>query len=216
MFRLTLNQGYCAFIDDEDAPLALKQNWFIKSRVGRLYAFASFNGVQFQLSNFVMKAVREILIDHKNGDVLDCQKANLRICSQKQNTQNSIIGRYPNKTSKFKGVRKYSPGIWLASICGQKIGSFYSEHDAARAYDKAAIERYGEFAKTNEMIGIFEGKDPHEERKKLLETHRIEIVQTPLVREEWNDKLNRTGEIERAYRCHDGKLLRFAEWQPEL
>lgn len=58
------------------------------------------------------------------------------------------------KTSIFRGVSKHRSGKWYACIShnGQptkRIGLFVDEIDAAKAYNKAALELHGEFAKLN-------------------------------------------------------------------
>jgi len=60
----------------------------------------------------------------------------------------------PNKTSKYVGVSlKRSNLKWLATITknrkGYSLGTFDSEIEAAKAYDKKALELYGENAKLN-------------------------------------------------------------------
>jgi hypothetical protein len=90
-------------------------------------------------------------IDHANGNKLDNRRCNLRICTNAQNQAN----RDPlPHSSRFKGVTvRKSTGRFEAQIWNNYkriwIGTFANEQDAARAYDAAAIEHFGEFARTN-------------------------------------------------------------------
>ena len=88
-------------------------------------------------------------LDHIDGDPLNNKINNLRLCNKQQNRANS-------KTKKlYKGVvktfRKNHP--WKAQIkCNDKLvhlGVFKTEIEAARAYDVAAKEFFGEFASPN-------------------------------------------------------------------
>lgn len=95
-----------------------------------------------------------IEIDHRDGDGLNNRRQNLRIASDKQNAQNSRRRR--NGTSQFRGVSlDRARGMWTASIRRsdgkgrESLGRFVSEVAAAIAYDAAASERYGEFARLN-------------------------------------------------------------------
>lgn len=92
---------------------------------------------------------REPVVDHINGNPLDNRKANLRICSQKENSWNRKKSK-SNKTG-FKGVTHHR-NLFRASIgsVGKTyLGLYECIEDAAMAYDKAAVEKYGEFARTN-------------------------------------------------------------------
>lgn len=89
--------------------------------------------------------------DHINGNGLDNRRSNLRVATVAQNSANR---RKTSGVSRFKGVcfsknplRHKSP--WLAKLCGKCIGWFPSEEEAARAYDREALKRFGQFAKLN-------------------------------------------------------------------
>ena len=62
-------------------------------------------------------------------------------------------------TSGFKGVYwDRASSKWAAAIgvnsTPKYIGAFESKLDAAKAYDKAASELFGEYAKTNQSMGL--------------------------------------------------------------
>jgi hypothetical protein len=92
-------------------------------------------------------------VDHINHDRLDNRRSNLRLANRDQQMHN----RKPNGTSKssrFKGVSwNKARQRWVASITAngrrRYLGSFDIEEDAARAYNEAAIEMWGEFAYPN-------------------------------------------------------------------
>jgi hypothetical protein len=93
-------------------------------------------------------------LDHHNGNKSDNRIINLRISTQAQNTKNRSKGK--NNTSGYKGV--YYNKInrkWIAQITinykVKYLGSFDTAEQAAQAYNKAALEYHGEFAKLNEI-----------------------------------------------------------------
>lgn len=98
------------------------------------------------------------LVDHINGNGLDNRRANLRPATQAENMRNREKQRFVRgdvrPTSRYKGVSlRRTSGRWYAYINGggkaRYLGSFVDETDAARAYDRAALEEYGEFALLN-------------------------------------------------------------------
>jgi|ETNvirnome_6_100_1030635.scaffolds.fasta_scaffold02407_3 hypothetical protein len=98
------------------------------------------------------KPEKGMIVDHINHNGLDNTEKNLRFVTRAQNIWNSR-GR-KNTTSQYKGVYKpSSSNSWIARLRtgGEQahIGSFTCEEQAARAYDRKALELWGEYAYTN-------------------------------------------------------------------
>lgn len=92
------------------------------------------------------------LVDHIDGDGLNNRRANLRPATHAQNSANQK--RSSRNRSGFKGVHYYHrTSSWRAYIgVGGKqrhLGYFSTAEEAARIYDAAALELFGEFARIN-------------------------------------------------------------------
>lgn len=90
--------------------------------------------------------------EHKNRKTLDNRRSNLRMANRSQNQANRP--RTKRSTSGYKGVSWYKRfGKWQASIQknGKKrnLGYYFDKIEAAKAYDLAARELFGEFALLN-------------------------------------------------------------------
>ena len=93
-------------------------------------------------------------VDHINGISDDNMWSNLRECSRSQNMANTT--HHKNNTSGYKGVYLYkSSSKWYSQIAygGKRIclGYFTCKHEAAKAYNKKALELHGAFARLNEI-----------------------------------------------------------------
>lgn len=93
-------------------------------------------------------------VDHINGDKLDNRRENLRACTHKQNCRN--FPKFSTNKTGYKGVARNSKkygGVYRAQIMvnyKQKFLGYYDNpDDAARAYDLAAIQYFGDFARLN-------------------------------------------------------------------
>jgi len=88
-------------------------------------------------------------IDHINGVRSDNRISNLRASSQHQNMQNTSA-RSDSSTG-LKGVFPVRSGKWAAQIQANKkvhhLGTFASKEEAFAAYQSAASDLHGEFAK---------------------------------------------------------------------
>lgn len=148
--QIPLTKGKFALVDDEDFDYFNQWKWSFDGG----YAIRM-SPKKTYLHRLVNKTPDELETDHKNMDKLDNRKCNLRSCSGSQNQANKPYAQ-KNKKSSFRGVNWFKrDSNWQAQIGGKKnkkhIGYFKKEEDAAIAYNKAAIQMYGEFAYLNNI-----------------------------------------------------------------
>ena len=157
MREIKLTQGKNAIVDDEDFEYLNQFKWRILKAKHTYYAIRhkEINGKDtnvYMHREIKKQSDNKINIDHKDGDGLNNQKNNLRICNQSQNCGNS--NKQCNNTSGYKGVfyHKYSKKYQVQIMHNNKLlacGYFNNKVEAALVYDKKARELFGEFAKTN-------------------------------------------------------------------
>jgi hypothetical protein len=137
-------------IDACDMERVQVYRWYITSDG---YMETGIDKKNVRLHRFLLNVTdRKQCVDHINGQKLDNRKANLRLCTQRQNCQNRQTRC--NSSSFYKGVSwDRSNNKWRARIYisgnPKFLGNFTDNEEAARAYDKAAREYFGEFACVN-------------------------------------------------------------------
>lgn len=149
---LKLTKGKVAIIDEADLEKLGPGKWTYGKR-GYVVKGGG-RAKTITLHRTIMNPKKGEYIDHINGDPLDNRRCNLRIATNQQNTSNRRMSSL--NTSGFKGVSWYKAGQkWHARIMvsykNVHLGYFPKDQkeEAAHAYDKAAIEHFGDFARTN-------------------------------------------------------------------
>lgn len=143
--EVNLTKGYVAVIDDEDAHLAALKWTASVAKNGRVYAYRTVRDGEGKQRN--MRLHREVLglkpgdplVDHMDGDGLNCRRANLRAVTQSENRRN-IAGPYATGSSGFLGVYRHGKGFRARLSVNGETKSFgtYATREAAHAARLAA------------------------------------------------------------------------------
>lgn len=145
-------EGKFAEVDDELFDLLNNWKWSLtKNGYASRCSWKNGKRVRIYLHRFVTNCPEGKYVDHIDGNKLRNTKVNLRIVTCSQNGMNRKSGK---TTSKYKGITiDVTTGNWRARITRDKkifsIGSYKTELEAAKAYDRKAIELFGEYAKLN-------------------------------------------------------------------
>lgn len=159
--HIPLTQGRTALIDEADLPLieGLKFSALRSATKNRdvYYARAWSLGAVVSLHRVIMGASPGQMVDHINGDGLDCRRSNLRFATKAQNAANTPL---PVGKCGYRGVRtrvKNGRTGYRTTLCanGKRFdkGPYSDPAQAARAYDALAIKHHGEFAVLNFPVG---------------------------------------------------------------
>lgn len=154
MKLIPLTKGFHAKVDDEHFESLNQYHWCydhgyavrVERRDGRKH--------KISMHRQITGAPKGTLVDHWNLDTLDNQLHNLRIATKAQNMCN-MARTAANKTG-YKGVwwdkqrQRYRATITL-NRKRIHLGRFVDPRDAAIAYNQAALQYHGKFARLNEV-----------------------------------------------------------------
>jgi hypothetical protein len=135
-------------IDDRDYETLSRYRWHLTSRG---YAASQIKGRKTEIQRLIFHPPNGMVIDHINRCPLDCRRANMRICTPRENVLNSGP-RVHNKLG-VKGVTRTSSGKYRATIRVRYkqiyLGRYPNLRDAAKAYNMASRRFFGQYAYQN-------------------------------------------------------------------
>jgi hypothetical protein len=152
MKTIKLTKALEAIVDDSEFEKLSQINWCAVKNRNVFYALNGKGKTKIWMHRFLMEAKHRDIIDHIDGNGLNNQKSNLRICNSSENSANRRVSK--NKNSKYLGVFKIRNKYRAASRKNGKLhsaGIFETETEAAIAYNKLALKLHREFAKLNDI-----------------------------------------------------------------
>ena len=154
MKEIPLTHGQVAQVSDEDYDELSKYRWIAvwAAHAHTYYAVHCSGQNTIIMHRIILNAKPKQWVDHIDHNGLHNERTNIRFCTATENSRN--CQKHRDGSSRFKGItRCKKTGKWVVRLWKDGIhyyfGYFVNEEDAARAYDTAAREHFGEFALTN-------------------------------------------------------------------
>lgn len=192
-------QGFFATVAAEDYETLVRYKWHL-SKWG--YAATSIGGRKNRRTIFMHQMIMEpppdLEVDHKDGHKLNNCRDNLRFATHTQNAQNTKVRQ--EKSSRFKGVAwDKARELWETKLQANGetifIGRFTSELQAARAYNEAAQQHFGEYARLNELDDVADTAIRHRQAKAFshARTSQYRGVYFPTSKQRWAARIQVKG-----------------------
>ena len=145
---IPLGDGFYAYVDAADYDWLSRHTWHLNNG----YAARQEKGRRIYMHREITQAPRGMVVDHIDANRTNNCRFNLRVCTPAENQRNQRKRR--GSRSRFKGVvydkrrRRWCAKYWFAGRY-HPLGYFDDEVEAGRAYDHAAVECAGIYARVN-------------------------------------------------------------------
>ena len=145
---IPLGDGDYAYVDAADYDWLRRWNWHLDGG----YAARQEKGSKIFMHRQIMQPPEEMVVHHRDDNKTNNCRRNLCVCTHTENTRSRR--KDSGSFSVFKGVTYDKRRNKWEARCryngkSHLLGYFDVEVDAARAYDRAAVEWFGEFARLN-------------------------------------------------------------------
>lgn len=156
--KIIATQGEEILVDEEDYPILSRFRWSLGGKGRHPLSFLYLpndDSVTVYMHQIIMGGI--VRTDHKDGNPCNMQKDNLRAATRSQNGANARkMKTRAGKplSSQYKGVHFSKTAAKYRAVikCEGKVyrcGSYNNENEAARAYNRKAMELFGEYALLN-------------------------------------------------------------------
>jgi hypothetical protein len=136
------SNGISFTLDLEDLSKVQKYTWVVSN------GYVCNGNTSLLLHQYLMNCPKGKVVDHIDGNPLNCVKSNMRVCTKHQNNQNHKVSS--NNVTGCTGVHLYKrTGKYTASIYhkGKRVhlGTFNTYEEAVSVRKEAEEKYFGEF-----------------------------------------------------------------------
>lgn len=161
MKEIKLTKDYSALIDDSDFEYLSLHKWraLVTRYKNNVKVYACTNKGEY-MHRMITNCPKGMKVDHDDGNTLNNQKHNLRICTHTENLRNQVSSVKKYKGTEYKPKDKRFNAYIRVDKKSISLGYYKTEETAAYAYNVAALYYFKEFANLNKLdLNLVDFKD---------------------------------------------------------
>lgn len=151
----TSKKGLYVLVDDEDYESLLLHSWSVvfNNKTQRWQISCSIDNKKVKIHRFILGVSDPaVKVVHLNGNLFDNRRENLLCVTTSQSM--SRKASHVDSDIKYKGVYKNGnsfKAVICVDYCSKYLGQYKTKEEAAKAYNVAAKEYFGELVTLNEI-----------------------------------------------------------------